>query len=64
MNSDCRYWGCAGRDCPKQDRCARALEQGSADRPHTFQSAPYNHYSDGITQEFRCGYYEKPKEES
>lgn len=63
MSSDYRYWGCVGGSCPKQDRCLRAIEQGTEDRPHTFQSAPFNHYNHGEREEFRCGYHVIPKEE-
>ena len=62
--NDMRYWGCVGNNCPKREQCARFLEQGTEDRPHTFHTPPYNHYDDGVTQEFRCGYQEYPKAES
>lgn len=63
MNADMRYFGCKGGSCPKQKTCARYVEQGSEDRPHTFYSAPFNRYHTGEKLEFRCGYYEKAKEE-
>lgn len=62
--NDMRYMGCRGGECPKQGNCARFLEQGTEDRPHTFYTPPYNNYNHGDRTEFRCGYQEYPQAES